>query len=67
MKPASSEIGIVTQIISVARHLPRNTRTTRMTKMKANMMVSVSEEILSRIFSEPSIRTLISMSFGRFF
>ena len=38
-----------------------------MTKMKANMMVSVSEEILSRIFSEPSIRTLISMSFGRFF
>ncbi len=39
MKPDSNEIGIVTQMMSVARHRPRKKSTTRITKMNANMMV----------------------------
>ncbi len=64
MNETIKEIGIVKHIMKVARHLPRKNITTRITKMKANITASLSEEIESRIDSEPSIMTSILTSEG---
>ena len=67
MNAVTSEIGIVRQMMNVARQRPKKAMTTRITNMNAYITESLSELMESIIDSEPSTMISMFMSGGKVF